>query len=251
MYVVARKMKTAEDFMHHLYVHMNDVDHFVVYSGLTLRQFMTSIEPLKNVLLLKHSYEDGSFNMHTQFDFATAEEIPDFIKKQMDTKKDLCWTDFNSEKNVNALTAFEQAELLYFGHKREPLASPFNAKLQNRYAYYSSLDDKMTKIYFRFMGDSESLVANLFNRMIKEKEAAGSFWRRKAKDISPELDPTALRAYRSYVKEGALLSLYKMDKSAHYGIEIRALSDYDFPDEVWDDLNEILKHGFDELIQIG
>lgn len=237
--------------MHHLYVHMNDVDHFVVYSGITLRQFMTSVEPLKNVLLIKHTYEEGSFNMHTQFDFVTAEEIPGFVKKEMDAKKDLCWIDFNSEKNMNALTPFEQAELLYFGHKREPLHAPFNAKLQNRYAYYSSIDDKMTKVYFRFMGDSESLVANLFNRMMREKESTGSFWRRKSKSATPELDATLLRTYRPYAKEGALLSLYKMDKSAHYGIEIRALSDYDFPDEVWDDLDEILKHEFDELIEIG
>lgn len=248
---MAKKMKAAEDFIHHLYVHMNDVDHFVVYSGVTLRQFMTSIEPLKNILLIKHTYEAGSFNMHTQFDFVTAEEIPSFIKKEMDTNSDLCWIDFNSEKNVNALTSIEQAELLYLGHKREPLHSSFNAKLQNKYAYYSSASDKMTKIYFRFMGDSEALVANLFNRMMKEKESTGSFWRRKSKDATPELDATSLRAYRSYAKEGALLSLYKMDKSAHYGIEIRALADYDYPDEVWDDLDEILKREFDDLIQIG
>jgi hypothetical protein len=110
----------------------------------------------------------------------------------------------------------------------------------------------MTKVYFRFIGDSELLISNLFNRMIKEKEGTGSFWRRKMKDNSPMIDPVTLRVFRSYVKEGALLSLYKLDKpSAHYGVEIRTLSDYDFPDEVWDDLDEILKLGYDELIQIS
>ncbi|MEK4230969.1 hypothetical protein [Solibacillus sp. FSL H8-0538] len=249
---MAKKMKSAEDFMHHLYVHMNDVDHFVVYSGLSLKQFMTSIDPLKNALLLKHTYEDGSFNMHTQLDFVSSEEIPNFIKKETDVAADLCWVDFTTEKNVNALTPLEQAELLYFRHKREPLASPFFAKLQNRYIYYSSSIDKMTKIYFRFIGDSELLVANLFNRMIKEKEGTGSFWRRKLKDESPTIDPSMLKAFRSYAKEGALLSLYKLDKpSSHYGIEIRTLAYYDYPDEVWDDLTEILKLGYDEFIQIS
>lgn len=244
-------MKSAEDFMHHLYIHMNDVEHFVVYSGLTLKQFMSSIEPLKNVLLLKHTYEDGSFNMHTQFDYVSSEEIPDFIKKEMDSATDLCWVDFNSEKNVDLLTPFEQAELLYFRHRREPLGSPLYTKLQNRYGYFSSNLDKMTKIYFRFMADSELLVANFFNRMIKEKEGTGSFWRRKVKGDVPTIDPSILRAFRSYAKEGALLSLYKMDKNAQYGIEIRALAEYDFPDEVWDNLDEILTVSFDELIQIS
>lgn len=110
----------------------------------------------------------------------------------------------------------------------------------------------MTKVYYRFIGDSEILVSNLFNRMIRDKEGVGSFWRRKSKNNSPTIDPSTLRQYRPFVKEGALLSLYKLDKpNSHYGIEIRLLSDYDYPDEVWDDLDEILKQGYDELIQIS
>lgn len=249
---MAKKMKAAEDFMHHLYIHMNDVDHFVIYSGLTLKQFMSSVESVKNVLLLKHAYDEGSFNMHTQFDFVSSEDTVEFIKKESDLKSDLCWVDFTSEKNVNALTPLEQAELLYFSHKREPLATPFFSKLQNRYAYYSSVSDKMTKVYYRFIGDSELLVSNFFNQMIKEKEGAGSFWRKKNKNNSPMIEPSTLRLYRPFAKEGALLSLYKLDKpNAHYGVEVRTLSDYDFPDEVWDDLDEILKLGYDELIQIS
>ena len=74
----------------------------------------------------------------------------DFIKKESDLKHDLCWVDFTTEKNVNTLTPLEQAELLYLSHKREPLASPFFSKLQNRYVYYSSVVDKMTKVYYPF-----------------------------------------------------------------------------------------------------
>ena len=48
-----------------------------------------------------------------------------------------------------------------------------------------------------------------------------------------------------------ILSLYKMEKLNNcYGIEIRTLSDYDYPDEVWDDLDVILKQNYDELIKI-
>lgn len=249
---MAKKLKSAEDFMHHLYIHMNDVDRFVIFSGISLKQFLPSVESVKNVLLLKHAYEEGSFNMHTQFDFVSSEDMQDFLKTEQDLKKDLCWVDFTTEKNVDALTPLEQAELLYLSHKREPLTTPFMSKLQNRYAYYSSVSDKMTKVYFRFIGDSELLVANLFNQMIKEKESAGSFWRRKNKDNLPMIEPSTLRLYRPFVKEGALLSLYKLDKpSARYGIEIRTLSDYNFPDEVWDDLGELLKLSYDELIQIS
>lgn len=248
---MARKMKNADDFMHHLYVHMNDVDHFVIYSGLSSKQFFSSIEPVKNLLLLKHSYEDGSFNMHTQFDYIGVEDMPGFLKKIPDMKGDLCWVDFMSEKNVNQLSPIEQAALLYFGHKREPLESSFLSKLQNRYAYFSSENDQMTKVYYRFLADNETIISNVFNKMIQEKEGAGSFWRRKSKQHVPTIDPLILRACRPFVKDGALLSLYKMEKSSHYGIEIRTLADYNFPDEVWVDLQDILKQGYDESIQIS
>ncbi len=248
---MARKMKSADDFIHHLYVHMNDVDQFVIYSGLSYKQFFTSVEPMKNVLLLKHAYDDGSFNMHTQFDFISAEDMLPFIKHLPDMKGDLCWVDFSGENSVNQLSPMEQAELLYFGHKREPLAAPFFSKLQNRYAFYASPSDKMTKVYFRFLGDSDLLIANLFNKMIREKEGAGSFWRKKPKKSIPTINPTVLRASRHFLKEGALLSLFRMEKSSGYGIEIRMLSDYNFPDEVWVDLDEIIKQNYDELIQIS
>lgn len=249
---MAKKMKSAEDFMHHLYVHMNDVDHFVVYSGITLKQFLHSAEPVQNLLLLKHTYDEGSFNMHTQLDFVEPEEKNRFLKKEHDQAKDLCWVDFVNERALNDLTPLEQAQLLYFGHKREPLIAAFSSKLQNRYLYYYSADDKMTKVYFRFLRDSETLISNLFNQMIKEKEGTGSFWRRKASDASPKIDASLLHFYRPFVKEGALLSLYKMDKpSSTYGIEIRTLADYEYPDEVWDDLREILKQNCDEHIQIS
>lgn len=248
--VVAKKLKSAEDFMYHIYVHMNDVDKFVIFSGLKLSQFVAALDPLHHLLLLKHSYEDGSFNMHTQFDYVPDEEVPRFVKKATESKE-LCWIDFMDEKRLDQLTAMEQGELLYISHKKEPITSPFFNKLQNRFVYCSSDVEKMTKIYFRHLSDSDLLVANVINSLIREKERSTGFWRRKVKSSIPCLTPEFLRAYRSFAKDGALLSLYRIEKpKAAYGIEIRNLSDYNFPDEVWDDLNTILKNEHDELIQI-
>ncbi|MFJ7953316.1 hypothetical protein ACIQZG_17565 [Lysinibacillus sp. NPDC096418] len=247
---VAKKLKSAEDFMYHIYIHMNDVDKFVIFSGLKLTQFVASVQPLHHLLLLKHSYEDGAFNMHTHLGYVPDEEVAHFVKKSAESKE-LCWVDFMDERKLNQLTPMEQAELLYISHKKEPVTSPFFNKLQNRFVYYSSDIEKMTKIYFRHLNDSELLVANVFNSLIQEKERSISFWRRKVKSTIPSLTPEFLRAYRSFAKEGALLSLYRIEKpKSTYGIEIRNLSDYSFPDEVWDDLNTILKNEHDELIHI-
>lgn len=248
---MAKKHKTIDDYLYHLYIHMNDVDRFVIFSGLTLKQFIGSVNSIKNILLLKHHYDDGLFNMHTQLDYIPNDEIKNFVKKMEDSNRNICWVDFSDEKQINQLTPMELAELLYLGHKKEPVTSPFFVKLQNRYVYCSSADDQTTKIYFRYLEDFEMLISNLINQIIKENGGNGGFFRRKAKERIPEVDAAALRVYRNYFKEGALISVYKVEKPEnHFGVEIRTLSDYDYPDEVWNDLKIILKQDYDELIKL-
>lgn len=249
---MAKKYKSPEDYMYHMYIHMNEVDRFVVFSGLSVRQMLESVDTPSNLLLLKHNFEEGSFNIHTQFDYVEVPELASFIKRVEGKSSDLSFVDFQDERYVNQLTPIEQAELLYFAHKREPLGNPFSNKLQNRFLYYYSFDSNETKIYFRFLADCEMIVANLLNTLIKEKEESGSFWRRKSKQNFPEIDPLTLKALRPISKEGALVSLYKFDKpSSTYGLEIRMLADMSFSDEIWTDLENILKQGYDEHILIS
>ncbi len=146
---MSKNKKTTEDFIHHLFVHMNEIDQFVIFSGLTLKQFVLAFNPMANLLLLKHSYEDSSFNMHTQFDFVSKEDVQNFVKRVSDSHDDLCWLDFQDEKGLNQLTPMEQANLLYLGHKKEPIGTPFSEKLKNRFVYHSSDREKYIKIYFR------------------------------------------------------------------------------------------------------
>lgn len=248
---VPKKMKAADDFLYHMYVHMNEINQFVIFSGLTFQKFMLCIGPLPNLLLLKHNYEDSSFNMHTQFDFIMGDEIPRFVRKVGDSPKSLCWIDFVDEKYVNQLTPMEQAELLYLSHKREPIRSPFSQKLQNRFVYYSSEMEKLSKVYFRQLDDSEILISNVLNSFIQEKESASGFWRRKSKATIPKVTAEILKSYRALVKEGALYSMYKDEKTKKYCIEIRVLADYSFVDEVWDDLDNILKVECDETLCVN
>ncbi|GLC89410.1 hypothetical protein [Lysinibacillus piscis] len=248
--IVAKKLKSADDFMYHMYVHLNSVDKFAIFSGLKLTQFMAAFEPLHHLLLLKHTYEDSSFNMHTQFEYIPEDEVTRFVKKSAELKE-LCWIDFLDEKGLDQLTPVEQGELLYISHKKEPITSPFFNKLQNRFVYYSSDVGKMTKVYFRHLSDADLLIANVMNSLIEERERTTSFWRRKVKSRVPAISPESLRNYRPYVSDGALLSLYRIEKpKVAYAIEIRNLADYSFLDEVWDDLEAILKNKHDELMYI-
>ncbi len=86
--------------------------------------------------------------------------------------------------------------------------------------------------------------------MIREKEGNSRLFRKRANATIPMLDPDFLKAYRPYAKDGALMSLNKLEKPKRFEIEVRTLADYDFPEEVWDDLDVILNQSYDDLIKI-
>lgn len=248
---LAKKMRDADDFLHHLYVHMNELNQFVIFSGLTFREFVSAVGPLQNILLLKNEYEDGSFNMHTRLEFVEDKRIAKFVKKAMDSKKDLCWIDFSDELKLNLLTPQEQAELLYIGHKKEPIRTPFYHQLQNKYVYLSSEEEKISKIYFRDLKDVLKLVTQVFNGVIQEKERPTTFWRRKVSNLIPFFKEEMIRNFHEDIKDGVLFSIYKIEKpNITYVMELRNISDDYFPDEIWDDLNSILKQKPDKILEI-
>ncbi len=247
---LAKKMRAADDYLHHLYVHKNEINQFAMLSGLTFREFVSAVGPLQNILLLKNEYDDGSFNMHTRLEFVEEKSIPKFVKKAMDSKKDLCWIDFSDERKLNLLTPQEQAELLYIGHKKEAIRSPFYHQLQNKYVYLSSQDAKTSKIYFRDMSDLRKLVTQVFNNIIQEKERT-NFWRRKTGNMIPIIREELMGNFREDVEDGVLFSLYKIEKpKLSYVLELRSLSEEYFPDEIWDDLNNLLKRTPDKVLEI-
>jgi hypothetical protein len=248
--IMVKKARDAEDYIHHIYIHMNESDQFVIYSGLSLEQFVQCAGPMQQLLLLKHQYEDGSFNMHTQLEFVPSEEIRSFLKVFVDAPSDLRWIDFADERKLNLLTPQEQAELLYIGHKKEAIRSPFYYQLQNRFVYLANEEENLTKIYFRELADSENLVVNVLNNYVKDNEKGSAFWRRKTKQSFPVMTSEQFKTLRSLLKEGVLLSLYKQEKpKSFYEVEARLLPDNVFPDEIWDELTSILEEKPEETIR--
>lgn len=246
---MVKKVRPFDDYLYHFYVHMDDIGKFVIFSELSIQQFITSIQQENHLLLLKCPFEGPAYNGHTYFDYVPKSELRHFEKQIAERKEDICFVDFQLERSLDLLTPKEQAELLYLAHKREPIISPFFYKLNNRFVVYAAASERITKVFFRSLDDTELVVANIFNKYIAEREGTNSFWRRKLKNPTPTITAETLRAYRSFAKEGVLLSLVKQPSSKGYALELRTLGDnYDYPDEIWLDLKEILRQQADETI---
>ncbi|MFJ7972292.1 hypothetical protein [Psychrobacillus sp. NPDC096389] len=246
---MAKKEKEIEEYITHLYVHVNEIEHFVLFSGISVQQFIRHFSDLSALLLLKHRYEEASFNIHTQLEFVVNDEFNRFLKDFTERSTALCFLDFTDERKLNMLSPQEQAELLYIAHKKETLRLPFYHHLQNRFVYLTDESQEITKIYFRDTEDFNHLVASVFNQYINEKAKTTAFWRKKNNIILPELTTEKVETYADYYEDGVLMSLFKMGKT-NYGIEIRSLPENIFPDEVLGDLKLHLEKSADFIIEL-
>lgn len=239
---MVKKANNAEHYVQHLYIYLNDADHFALFSGLTFAQFMDAMKMPKNLLLLKHTYEDASYNMHTQLEFASQEEFPELRKSRTVKKGEFGWIDFRSEKQLNSLSPQEQAELLYIGHKKEAVRSPFYSTLLNEFVYLSSEDEQTTKIYFRNLWRLNELVGNYFIQLIRREDTGQNFWRRKAKDMIPELPEEILTSMKDLYREGILISLADPEKTKNtIELHIRQVEEIAFMDDFWSDIDDYTK----------
>jgi hypothetical protein len=75
------------------------------------------------------------------------DEIPKVVGENIYSWGDFCWVDYNTE-NFPHLTKREIAELLYFGHKAEPLNEVRIPSLNNKYLFYAHDDGWFLKLYY-------------------------------------------------------------------------------------------------------
>lgn len=246
---MAKKPLNADYYIQHLYIYLNEADQFALFSGLTFAHFMDAMTMPKNLLLLKHPYEDASFNMHTYMEFAAQEEYGQLRKARSNKKSEFCWIDFRNEKQLNSLSPQEQAELLYIGHKKETVRPPFYATLQNEFVYLSSEEEQTTKIYFRHLERLNELVGNYFTRLIRKEANGQNFWRRKSKDLIPELPMEILKSLKQDYREGVLISLADPEKTKNtIELHIRSVEEISFLDEFWSDIEHYANKDADRKI---
>lgn len=246
---MVKKPLNADYYIQHLYIYLNDADRFALFSGLTFAHFLDAMKMPKNLLLLKHSYDDASFNMHTYLEFVAQDEFSQLRKALGNKKSEFCWIDFKSEKQLNSLTPQEQAELLYIGHKKEAVRPPFYTTLQNEFVYLSSEEEQTTKIYFRHMERLNELVGNYFTQLIRRETSGQNFWRRKSKDLIPELPLELLSVLRNDYREGVLISFADPEKTKNtVELHIRSVDEISFLDEFWTDIQGYIKQDVDRKI---
>jgi hypothetical protein len=160
-----------------LYIHLDTISNAVTAYGLKNQDFLRPIRKYpNNLLVLDPNFEQGTYDSNSGLRYIEGQrEVTSFFRRIRNRRKDeeVRWIDFNEVSMLERLSPLEISELLYLGHMRKNLHSPFFYKLQNNFIYFE-FSDAMSKIFYRHLDEfhrvlNKKIVHTVFQRMNMKK----------------------------------------------------------------------------------
>ena len=151
------------------YINANPLINEFVYYGLEFKEFIKFIpkaESLKNILLIDAEYYGTNFSEKYKFTIVDENEIDELLSDDIYGYGNFTWVDVNDKNSIEKLEPAEVAELLYLGYMLKPVTTPFNDKIQNRYAYLAHDDGWFCRLYCRIYSDFIEVVSNKIVNMV-------------------------------------------------------------------------------------
>ncbi|NLM68254.1 MAG: hypothetical protein GX180_13940 [Enterococcus sp.] len=191
-----------------VYIHLDTISNTVLTKGLTARDFQQGIvhQP-KNLLLLNPTTELGEHESHTALKIVRGTEaIQQFFQISGRTRQtnENKWIDFSDLNMLKELTPLEISELLYFGHMKTHLHSPFFYKLQNNFVYFE-LESGLNRTYYRYIDEFYRILALKITRFSLEKLNERRTFFRKTQPVE-KLNYELLKTLKEAMKEGLVFS---------------------------------------------
>jgi hypothetical protein len=238
---VLQLKKQIHDIRDLIYIHHNNFEQYVITYGIEFKEFMGAIPPkLKNLLLLKHRFNDAEFNMHTLLEFVPSEKINMLIEDGVYGYGNFCWVDFTEVDGLNELSGQELAELLYLGHIKQHLKPPFYQKLGNRFAYLAHDDGWFNKVYYRDMDDFYSLLGEVVGKKMSQLDTKRTLFGIKKSRLFPSVSGRTMSQLSHLIKEGMVISLKKREEIRQkVEIPMWILGDYIDMDDMYEQALQI------------
>lgn len=165
----------------YLYLWHDSKAHFVVLSGVHLKDIAANMRANGGLLLLTHDYADAIHDPLSRFDYIPNSEIEKLTEQDAYSWGSICWVDY-SHQSFPVISREDTAELLYFRHTGEPYNHVVIPSLQNHFLAIGHDDGWFLQIYYTSWEEVLKLLIQLpllQNTDIREKvlcEATGAFW---------------------------------------------------------------------------
>lgn len=159
-------------------------------------------------MLLASGYTGEDFHSGLGLEFVINKNLNDLYNENVHSYGDFCWVDFNDVSALDNLVPQEKAELLYLGHYKQPLASPFFDKLDNKVVYLAHDDGWFNKVFYKDINHFIDVLRQLISYRVKSY---------KKNVMLPNVEVGIKLALLA--KDGILIDLYRIIKSRN-GVEI-------------------------------
>ncbi|MBV7391773.1 MULTISPECIES: hypothetical protein [Enterococcus] len=191
-----------------LFVYIDTTSNAVFSKGLSPQDFVEGIvhQP-EHLLLLNPAASAGEFDSHTGLKIINGTNaVSNFFSiRQLNSPSAAKWIDFTDPALLKELSPLEISELLYFGHMKTHLHSPFFYKLQNNFVYFNFGNDTM-RVYYRYLDEFYRILANKLSKIVLEKNN----FRRTLFARGPQvakLDGEILKQLYPFFQEGAIFNI--------------------------------------------
>ncbi|MBU8879915.1 hypothetical protein BGM26_13090 [Bacillus sp. FJAT-29790] len=230
-----------------IYIHLNEQDQFVITYGIEFAEFAACLsDSLNNLLLLKHRFDHGDFNMHTSLEYVSRDKLNKLMEDDVYGYGNFCWIDFEEEELLNELPGQTIAELLYLGHLKDHLKLPFYNYLSNRYVYLAHDDGWFNKTYYRDFHDFYRVLGETIPRKMGLIKVEKSLLGIKKTRTYPPISKDIFYALKPLMKEGVLLSIKDYEQNrAKIEMPIWAIGDFDDMDDMYNEYENIIKEPCD------
>ncbi|MEH7109378.1 hypothetical protein [Bacillus sp. JJ1764] len=238
--------KHHQDIRDLIYIHLNQTDQYVLSYGIEFDEFAATFAgSLNHLLLLKHRFDDADFNRHTLLEYCPEDRINRLAAEDVYSYGDFCWIDFTEEEVLNELSGQEMAELLYLGHHKQHLKSPFYKKLDNRFVYLAHDDGWFNKTYYRSFKDFFYLFSEVIASKMGELKPEKSLLGLRKKRTYPPVNKEILLSLTPFLKEGICISLRAADVQRNrVEIPVWVMGDFANMDDMYDEYQNILNEPF-------
>ena len=237
-------LKQNGKFKDVIYVHQNEVQHYVMSYGLGFRDFSQNLpDPLNHLLMIQHQFDHGSFNMNTLMEYTDKNEVGKLAADNIHGYGDFCWIDFEEVDGLDQLSGQELAEILYMGHTKQSLNKPFYSKLNNRFVYLAHDDGWFNKTYYRHPDDFYGMLGRVIPVKLKQQRGDKPLIRLMPgqKNVSlPSISKAVMKSLKEKMKEGLAISIEKMVKTrSSVKVPVWVMGDYMHMDTMYEDYQQI------------
>ncbi|WP_456272685.1 hypothetical protein [Bacillus sp. AK031] len=240
------QLKQNGNFKDVIYIHQNEAQKYVMSYGLEFRDFSQNLpQPLNHLLMIEHQFDHGSFNMNTLMEYTDKEEVNKLAADNIHGYGDFCWVDFEEVDGLDQLSGQEIAEILYMGHTKQSLNSPFYSKLNNRFVYLAHDDGWFNKTYYRHTDDFYSMLGKTISGKLVQQKGDKPLKRllpgQKITSLPP-IRKEVMYSLKEKIKEGLAISIQAAVKGrTTIKIPLWVMGDYMHMDTMYEDY-QLLSH---------